>query len=311
MSSAVTTSTVLGLGIDAGGTQTRWALSDASGIVLASGDVNAMTALQMGSEQGQQHVRATVRAIAHALPPGLHPANVCAGITGHTEGGDSLRTLIATAFAIDKSAVSLRSDIEITYLDLYGPGEGYVIYAGTGTIAAFIDESGTFHRAGGRGALLDDAGGGYWIAIEALRQIWRAEDSRPGSWRESPLATEMFNRLGGDDWARTRQFIYQRERGEIGTLALAVASAADRDPSALAILERAGAELARLGNVLIDRFGDRPIALAGRASILHPAIETALRKSLAPHHELKVRTSEAHIAAAHIAAKSIVIRSLL
>ena len=44
------------------------------------------------------------------------------------------------------------TDIEVAYLDVFRPGEGYLVYAGTGSIAAFIDEHDQFHRVGGRGA---------------------------------------------------------------------------------------------------------------------------------------------------------------
>ena len=37
-----------GLGIDAGGTQTRWALADAAGAIVAEGAVDGMSATQMG-----------------------------------------------------------------------------------------------------------------------------------------------------------------------------------------------------------------------------------------------------------------------
>jgi N-acetylglucosamine kinase-like BadF-type ATPase len=50
--------------------------------------------------------------------------------------------------------IRLGTDIEIAYLDSFKPGTGYLVYAGTGSIAAYIDEAGQFHRAGGRGYLL-------------------------------------------------------------------------------------------------------------------------------------------------------------
>jgi hypothetical protein len=71
------------------------------------------------------------------------------------------------------AAISMRNDVEIAYLDSFAPGEGYLVYAGTGSIAAWIDADGQFHRAGGRGVTLDDGGGGFWIAREAMRHIWR------------------------------------------------------------------------------------------------------------------------------------------
>ena len=48
---------VFGLGIDGGGTQTRWALARASGEIVASGQVAGMTALQMNTDSGVQHIR--------------------------------------------------------------------------------------------------------------------------------------------------------------------------------------------------------------------------------------------------------------
>ena len=293
-----------GLGIDAGGTQTRWALADANEGIVAQGVVAGLTALQMGSDAGRDHIRETMTAIAGALLPARCPVQICAGMTGFTEGGDKIRSLIASVFDLNADAIELHSDIEIACLDLFAPGEGYVVYAGTGSIAAFIDSSGEFHRAGGRGAILDDAGGGFWIAIEALRHIWRGEDALPGSWHDSPMAVELFNRLGGSEWAQSREFIYQRERGDIGTLAMAVAATADKDPVALRILQRAGAELARLGNAMISRFGRRPMALVGRVVQLHPIIEKSMRAALPSGADLKIRTSDAHIAAARIAARA-------
>jgi glucosamine kinase len=291
----------VGLGIDAGGTGTRWALVDTHERLLAEGRVGGMTALQMSTAAGSEVVRDSLLEIATALPVGVRPMHICAGMTGFSEGGADIGAMIAGVFNIDVSAITLKSDIEIACADLFAPGEGYVIYAGTGSIAAFIDAAGTLHRAGGHGVILDDAGGGYWIAVEALRHIWRNEDARPGAWRDSPMAVAMFDHLGDDDWAKTREFVYHRGRGDIGTLALVVAASAKRDPAAQDILKRAGAELARLGQAMISRFGPRPIALAGRAFQLHPTIELSLRAAMSRGTNVTMRTSEAHVAAARIA----------
>ena len=302
---------VFGLGIDGGGTQTRWALARASGEIVASGQVAGMTALQMNTYTGMQYIRQLLAEIATAVRPIGQPARVYAGLTGFSEGGETLCALIATALGIDTSTVTLGSDIEIAYLGRYAPGEGYLVYAGTGSIAAFIDDARTLHRAGGRGALLDDAGSGFWIACEALRHIWREEDMHPESWRNSPMASGIFKRIGGSDWALTRQFVYgstsENARGEIGMLSLAVAAAADEDPVARRILEAAGGELARLGRVLTSRFGSRPITLAGRVAELHPVIFDAMRAALPESIPLQISTSEAHFAAARIAARDTVI----
>ncbi len=293
-----------GLGIDAGGTQTRWALAAPDGTILAEGQVAGLSALQIASADGRAAVQATLAQLAAEVPRHARPLRVRAGLTGY--GGDAApwQALLAPLFDLPAAAISLASDIEVAYLDSFAPGKGYLVYAGTGSIGAYIDVAGQFHRAGGRGVLLDDGGGGYWIAREALRHVWRNEDEQPGSWRDSPLARALFTSIGGDDWAASRDFIYGRERGQIGMLALAVAASADADPAAAAILRRAGEELARLGNALIARYGPRPLALSGRASSLHPSIAASMRAALPATASLTHTVSHAHHAAARLAAAS-------
>jgi glucosamine kinase len=183
-----------------------------------------------------------------------------------------------------------------------------VLYAGTGSIAAHVDRHGVMHRAGGRGAVIDDAGGGHWIARRALRQIWRAEDAEPGAWRRSPLARQVFAHIGGSDWVQTRQWVYSgpgAARGEMGRLALAVAAAADDDPAALALLRAAGTELARLALAMRQRFGALPLALAGRVFDLHPVIEDSLRQSLPADAVAGRMNTPPHHAAARLAARAL------
>ena len=50
----MTTDHALGLGIDAGGTRTRWALADRAGAIVAEGEVAGLSALQMASDAGRR-----------------------------------------------------------------------------------------------------------------------------------------------------------------------------------------------------------------------------------------------------------------
>lgn len=292
----------LGLGIDAGGTRTRWALADGGGAILAEGHVAGLSALQMSNASGRHSVRAIFAELAQAALLHGRPGHVRAGLTGFGGEGEQLQRWLAELLGLPLAAISLCNDIEIAYLGSFKPGAGYLVYAGTGSIGAYIDGHKQFHRAGGRGVLLDDGGGGFWIAREALRLIWRNEDERPGAWRESPMARAVFDYVGGDDWAYSRQFIYGQERGAVGKLALAVAASADSDPAALAIMQAAGLELARLARALTERFGERPVVLSGRASSLHPAIAAAMRAALPAKLQLTHTIGLAHHAAARIAA---------
>ncbi len=297
----------LGLGIDAGGTQTRWALASPTGELLAEGRVAGLSAVQLAARSGQQLVRDTLAALAADVLAVGRPSRVHAGLTGYGGVEEPLNALIRTPLGLAADAVTIVTDIEVAYLDVFQPGEGYLVYAGTGSIAAFIDSQRQFHRAGGRGGVIDDAGSGFWIACQALRHIWREEDEVPGAWQRSAMAREVLEHVGGSEWQHSRQFIYGVDRGELGKLALAVAAAAGSDPVALRILQAAGHELGRLARILVQRFGSRPVALAGRVFQLHPAIEQACRAAVPAAASLQVRVSHGHRAAARIAARAVAV----
>jgi N-acetylglucosamine kinase-like BadF-type ATPase len=291
----------LALGIDAGGTETRWALIDGGGEIVGEGQLRGFSALQVRGPE-RDFVVATLAELARSALAIGRPERAHAGLTGFGGESESLKSLIASPLGLSPGAVTVGSDIETAYLDLFAPGEGYVIYAGTGSVAAFVDEKRVLHRVGGRGVIIDDAGGGYWIAREALRRVWRDEEERPGS--SSPLAGELFTMIGGRDYSDTRRYVYEGTRGDIGRLALAVARAADRDEVAREILSSAGVELARLARVMISRFGARPVALCGRAATLHPVIAETMRESLPAGTRLDVRACRGHHAAAHLALRA-------
>jgi glucosamine kinase len=271
------------LGLDAGGTATRWALADGTGVVFARGEAPPLSGLMLLDAPGRAALVAALGALKSGLAAAtpMPPAALWAGITGFDAAQSAALAIeLSNSLGVEARCVVLASDIELACRAAFAPGAGIVVYAGTGSIAAHLAADGQLHRAGGRGAVLDDAGGGHWIAREALKRVWRAEDHAPGAWRQSPLAQALFDALGGSDWSTTRGFVYGASRGELGRLALAVAHAAESDPAALALLHEAGAELARLALALRQRLGPLPVALAGRVFALHPGIEAALRGAL-------------------------------
>ncbi len=296
----------IALGLDAGGTQTRWALANRDEQILASGTAAGLTALQTDNAEGMEALRQIFAGLAATAGSHGKVSSIRAGITGFGGDAHTLPDLLADSFGLMNEHISVSNDIEIAYLDIFKPGTGYLIYAGTGSIAAYIDENHEFHRAVGRGSLLDDAGGGFWIAREAMRNLWRAEDEHPEHWKNSEMAKRLFMLIGGNDWNVSRDFIYHRSRGDIGKLALAVAAAANADPVAMTILQNAGKELARLGIAMCTRFGNKPIALSGRVQELHPVIVESLRQHLPPEISLRQSTCQAHFSAARLAARQLI-----
>jgi N-acetylglucosamine kinase-like BadF-type ATPase len=190
----------------------------------------------------------------------------------------------------------------IAYLAHFAPGEGILVYGGTGSIGYYLGEKEETIRVGGRGNLIDDGGSAFWIARHALRHVLRAEEEAPGSGWTTPLGTALARALGGTGWNEVRAFVYGGDRGRIGLLARAVAEAADADGAALAILDAAGRELARLGLTLLRRVGARPVALTGRAARMHPAILAAFEREVAPLAPVIAAEVDPALAAARLAA---------
>lgn len=291
------------VGLDAGGTATRWAAMDAAGVQVAEGQCAGMGGMHVSSPDRRQELLATLHSLATAVAPHGPVQAVYAGVTGISDPQGALtlqlNALMADAFAVPQDAVACHSDMDIAYRDAFAPGGGYLVYAGTGSIATYMDTGHTLHRAGGRGFALGDEGGGYWIAKEALASIWRREDDLPGSWRQSSLARAVFAQLGSSEWPATRQFVYGSDRGVIGRLALAVAEAAhQQDALACALLHRAGQELGRLAVVLRKRFGPKPVTAAGRVLLLHPLVSEGLAATLPPDCPVTLRQLQPHHAAA-------------
>lgn len=268
------------LGIDIGGTASRWVLVDATDTPLARGAAAGATG-HLFNPAERERLATTLAAIAAALPQEpIHAA--CLGITGLGQSvHEEARQLVTSSFKLPAGAIRLIDDMELAFRAAFAPGEGHLISAGTGSIGLHLGANGTMLRVGGRGLLIDDGGSGTWIALAALDQLYRRIDATGGPADAAILARELFAEMGGDHWDQTRAFVYGSDRGRIGTLAQAVARAATAgDPLATEVLERAADELARLAKALIGRAGRLPVAFVGGITTLHPLIKFGLTAAL-------------------------------
>ncbi|KKB08636.1 N-acetylglucosamine kinase [Devosia chinhatensis] len=293
------------LGFDIGGTASRWVACNASGAVLARGKVAGATG-HIFNHAERQRLSSAFGAIAKALSAELlQVVTVFGGMTGYGEAVEvEVKALICEALSTKPEQIRLIDDIVLAYLANFAPGEGHLISAGTGSIGVHVAADGIVTRVGGRGILIDDAGSGSWIALEALDLIYRAHDRNGNFDALKPLATAMFKAVGGDSWSDVRQFVYAGDRGRIGTLSVAVAQAASAgDATALDILHRAGTELAALGSALLSRCGNAPVGLVGGVFDLHPAILEQARRSL-PGTVIVTNKGDAALSAAQLHANS-------
>lgn len=241
-----------------------------------------------------------VAAVADALHE--RPVAIHAGITGLGPGahGDAC-AILSAALGAPAVRITLSDDMELAYRAVFAPGTGHLVAAGTGSVGLHVTAAGEPIRVGGRGILIDDGGSGSWIALTALDRLYRRIDETGGPAEAEILHDAIMAAIGGSGWDDIRTFVYGSDRGRIGTLARAVAQAAEAgDPLGRRVLDDAVRELARLARALRARGGPLPVGFVGGVLELTAGIRPALRAAL-PDTEVLFPTPDAALAAAHMA----------
>jgi glucosamine kinase len=294
---------MIALGIDAGGSSTRWLLRDETQI-LARGKTEPLTGHVATSTQ-QKQTLTNLTAMLLKVSSIAQPQSVVAGITGLSASSNApewFRKNIAQLLHLDIKQVNIYDDIYIAYLTAFEPEEGILIYAGTGSVAVYLKRDGSRLRAGGFGYLIDDAGGGFWIGREGLKQVLRWTDESETPFQQ-PLAKAIYEALGTTIWTELSALVYIGGRSKVASLAPAVALATlHGDDAAKRILKEAGQELARLGTTLINRLGQPlPVALLGGISSLSPVLLEGLESALPANVKFRVVSGEPVETAAKLA----------
>lgn len=242
------------LGIEAGGTKTRWVLLDARGRRLAQGTEGPGNVLLVGREGLQK----LFRRIAARLPqaPGSIGAGL-AGARGPTEMAMARGVLQAVWPRTKKIVVG--QDTDSALAAAWGKEDGFLVIAGTGSnVVGRV--AGRKHSAGGHGHLLGDIGSGYDLAARALRTAYRERD-RTG--QPPRLSAALLAHAGAADLDRLLREVYQpRGKEWLAGFAPVVLRAAGRgDPLARGVVKEATAELV-----------ERLVELARRMRVRRPKV---------------------------------------
>lgn len=233
------------------GLMTRMDLSAAAETVADAVEVavsSAAGAARKGSSQEGAEARSK-RAVASGGPGletgGFRLAHLCAGVAG--AGSEDARAAVRAALEDRDLAerVTVTTDVDVALRDAFPAGRpGILLVAGTGSMALGRSSDGAVVRSGGWGALLDDAGSGYRIALEALGALLRSHDGRaPETALTEPLLAAM-------DASRPEDLVTaadQASKARIAGVAPRVVRAAEEgDSVALGIRDRAVRELLAL-----------------------------------------------------------------
>ncbi len=239
------------VGVDGGGSGTRAVVLDESLQIIGRGSAGASNHYVAGAEIAAQNCLIAADAAltdAKRIAPELSRDEITAwgfGLAGVRRMKDAAKMEDALRSITRGKPFYLDTDVAAAHAGAFAGGPGVVLSAGTGAIAYGADEHGDRFYSDGWGPLLGDEGSGYWIGLEALRAICRAEDGRGPRTR---LAPPIFHALGITSIEQLVPLIHAPETTRdvlAGLAGLVFAAAESGDAPSLDIRQRA---IQHLGN---------------------------------------------------------------
>ena len=260
------------LGVDGGGSSTRALLASADGRILGLG---------RGGPSNPHHagIEGTIEAIRHALHSAWQNAGTppralsgaffgIAGISSFPAKDPIVRGL-AEMQQLGPEHIGIDHDLRIAHAGALAGEPGIVLVVGTGSAGYGRNSAGETYQAGGWGAVLDDVGSGYWLALHACQAVLRAHDGRGAA---TLLTQEVLGFLGIKAPPEIVGLISSGtvDRAQLATLAPRVlATAAAGDATAQEIVAKGALELALIARAIASKlFAGKiaPLALCGGLS---------------------------------------------
>jgi N-acetylglucosamine kinase-like BadF-type ATPase len=274
------------LAIDAGGTKTRCLLADENQI-LARATTGSVKLMRVGEAEASARLHAMLDEAARTVGVNLKEvAHTCIGIAGVTIEAVREWAQREISKAVGGDLV-LAGDEEIALEGAFRGGPGILIIGGTGSNVMGRAADGAMYGAGGWGPAIGDEGSAFWIGHEGVRAAFWAKDRNVST----TLLTAIGERWGAKSIGEIVEMANARPGPDFPALATVVSRCADEgDELAIAILERAGAELAEQVALVALKMkesggGRRKIDAAYTGSVLEhnalvrSAMVAALKKS--------------------------------
>ena len=292
------------LGLEGGGTKTAWVL------VETVGGVDAGSWHFCIVDQGKlpaSNLRLTtperLRVILAELPKQIDRAGVfLAGCA--TEGDRALLKQICLELWPNAKIVT-GSDRDSGLATALDHGDGIVVNAGSGS-SVTGRRGDQIKRAGGWGHILGDAGGGYFLSIQALRLILREHDLHRSQMQFSAKILHALSLNNLDELVR---WVQMADKMEIAMLAPVVFEAAtESDARMMEIIEEGARVLCEYTEAVasaLHLLAPRVVLIGGlfyRDSIYTHAFRRRLKKNL-PDARVAIAERPPELGAAWLAAE--------
>jgi N-acetylmuramic acid 6-phosphate etherase len=238
------------LGVEGGGTKTAWVLVERA-VVGVDDPGPELRIIEQGKLPPSNFRLATpdrLRAIFSELPTEIDRAGIFLAGCATEEDRETLSRLCAEIWPNAKIVTG--SDRESGFAAALGHADGIVVNAGSGS-SVTGRRGDHIEKAGGWGHILGDAGGGYFISVQALRLVLREYDLHRG---EAQFAASVLRALSLNNFDELVRWAQTADKMEIAMLAPVVCEAATNgDQRVIDILEEGARVLSEYTEAVATR----------------------------------------------------------
>jgi N-acetylglucosamine kinase-like BadF-type ATPase len=230
------------VGVDGGGTKTEAVAYSLDGKVLGRG-VAGFGNIILEFEEALYNINKAIDKCIKEVDV-IEDNNKCVymflGIAG-VESGNNIEKVEKILHKKYGVSIKVTNDADIAHAALLKGEDGILTISGTGSISYGI-YNGKKGRTGGWGHILGDEGSGYYIAMQAFKNITLEDDC---NLPISPLSKTIMKKLNINEPNDIKGFIYSSNKAQIAAFVPLVAAMANKnDKESIAILKNAGKELA-------------------------------------------------------------------
>lgn len=271
------------IGVDGGATKCIVRVEDEAGCLLGQ-EMSGPANIRLSVDQAWQSIHSALNKVlqSHSIPfdDNKYQFHVGMGLAG-CEITDAYHAFLNHPHVFSTLVVS--ADSHTACLGAHGGRDGAIIIAGTGTVG-FQIEQGKTAKVGGWGFPQDDAGGGAWIGLEAIKVTLQCLDGRHPP---SKLAEVLYAYFGcnHDRLVHWANLANSTAFAELAPLVIEQVEAGEE--SAINIMKQSAKAIDCIGAALYacqsEQSQPLPCALVGGiAPFLAPHLGKELRSRLCP-----------------------------
>ena len=279
------------VGIDGGGTKTKFLLADEDLKIVAEHIGSSCYYLACGFDGLTKLIDEGIETVCKTA--GINRSEIVsafAGLSGYDDS-KSVNAPIEAAVAAGMKGIpcQVANDSENALAGALGGEPGINIIAGTGSIAAGRNAAGEVAKCGGGMHIIGtDEGSAYWISIRLMHEFTKQDDGRHERTLLYDKIKEILNVEDKQDMISHIVDDWKLERDKMSTLAPLCAELYDAgEPTSIRIMNQVVDEFAEMAIAIYGRLGFTeviPVSGTGGVFKMGERITTPLNKKLAEHN---------------------------